>query len=280
MNKRFIMKYFSTVVRVVDEIRVAMTDWSHYEPIFVHSFGKVGSMSVYHSLKKSNIRNAVYHTHLLTQKRGEDSMKWHAESGDPVVPHQVMFSLLLARQLKKNPDLKFKVVTLLRDPIDRAISSVFENIHRFAPSSVDGESVDLEELNKNLMKHLSSSTGPIEYLEDWLESEIKGVTGIDLLSAPFSIEKGWSINSNERVSVLTIKMDRLTEVFPVAISEFLNIPSGSIQLKNSNVGHEKWYASDYKRFKNEFILTSEVSEKVRASSYVKKFYPDGVRYVQ
>lgn len=278
MNKRFIMKYLWPAVKVVDEIRVAAADWTSQEPIFVHSFGKVGSMSVYHTLKDSGLKNAVYHTHFLTEEEGQKSKKGHKESGDPVVPHQVMHSLILARRLKNNPNLKFKIITLLRDPVDRAVSSMFENVYRLAPDCVDGEKIDLEKMKQRLNERLADTKGPIELLEHWLDSEVKGVTGIDLLEAPFDLEKGWSINSNNRASVLTIKMDRLSAVFSEAISEFLNVPSGSIQLKNSNVGHEKWYAEDYRRFKKEYRLPADVAARANASGYVKKFYPDGVRY--
>ncbi len=270
------MRYFPTAVRIVEEMHVVMKNWSKNEPIFIYQFGKVGSSTLYHSLKESGLQNPIYHTHYLTAEGVEGAVEFHSQSGDPVLPHHLILSRVLVKRLERENDLKFKVITLVRDPVERAISSAFENIYRTSGNCVAGRTIDLKAMADNLTARLASNTGPIEWLEHWLNTEMRAVTGIDLLEAPFSIDKGWSINSNEHVSVLTIQVERLSDVFSEALSEFLNTPSSSIKLCNTNVGQEKWYAEDYKKFKAAFVLPADIAAKAYSSRYVQKFYPDKI----
>ena len=97
----------------------------NYEPVIVYQMGKVGSSTVCSSLKKLKDFD-VYHIHVLTEesiKKLENVYKsnFHKTSFFPV---HILESQYLSKQLEQGKK-KWKVVTLVREPIIRNISLCF-----------------------------------------------------------------------------------------------------------------------------------------------------------
>jgi len=277
MNKRTVMKYFTGAVRVAEEIRVNAANWSKHAPVFIYQPGKVGSSSVYTSLRKSLKSSPVYHVHFLMDSGIKQAVQFHRESSDPVLPHHLVLSQVLRKRLDRESNFHMKIITLIREPVGRALSDVFENIHRSWGQYVGNDEItDLEGLRAEALRSLTDPAGPVHFIEQWQEKELKLLTGIDLLAEPFDEKKGWNIYENERASVLLIRLEDLSNVYSEAICSFLNIPEGEAKLVNANIGQKKWYSDEYQIFRKEFSVPEAVCSQLYSSRFIQHFYPDKI----
>ncbi|KJR97819.1 MAG: hypothetical protein VR65_22630 [Desulfobulbaceae bacterium BRH_c16a] len=120
---------------------------------------------------------------------------------------------------------------------------------------------------------LQLKNDPTIELEEWFDNEIKNPFGIDVYKNIFDCNKGYQIINNNRCHHLLIRMENLNHCFSSAIQEFLNIDK-SVNIKNVNIGENKYYANSYNRIKSEIRLELEVMEKVVSSRYFQHFYPE------
>ncbi len=49
-----------------ETLKIHLKNWNKKPPILIYTMGKVGSMTVYQSLKEAKLGNPVYHIHFLT----------------------------------------------------------------------------------------------------------------------------------------------------------------------------------------------------------------------
>lgn len=115
---------------------------SHQEnkcPLIVYQMGKVGSSTLVKSLKDmNNLDMDVYHVHFLTHEsiRNIEKVYKHATKvyKKDIIDQHVIESLYLRKQLDQGlRDTKWKVITLVRDPIVRNISCFFEAFNQYFP---------------------------------------------------------------------------------------------------------------------------------------------------
>jgi len=99
-------------------------------PILVYQMGKVGSFSIYMSLKE--IRE-THHVHYLRKDIMERLEKMQTDRGFPVPGHLITSKMVWKEYLDK--DLPLKIITLVRDPISRNMSAFFENLNNFIDNS-------------------------------------------------------------------------------------------------------------------------------------------------
>lgn len=100
-------------------------------PILVFQMGKVGSSSVFESLKYLGLKNPIFHIHYLSPSGIE-----HVErSNSGQTPRHILESRYLRNVLEKgHPGQKWKIVSLVREPITRNISAFFQNIDQWYPN--------------------------------------------------------------------------------------------------------------------------------------------------
>lgn len=100
-----------------------------YRAVIVHQMGKVGSSSVYDSLKHAPLKVPVYHTHLLNRQRLDRQLR--SLTGNRAGASHLRTS---QRLLEDGFDgSRWKIISLTRDPISRNISAFFQNVENFAP---------------------------------------------------------------------------------------------------------------------------------------------------
>lgn len=212
------------------------------EIILVYQKGKVGSSSVYRSLRKYN-RN-VLHCHTLADiGEGEND-------------------LCQLLNLKSG-----KIITLVRDPIARRISEMWENISSVGRYSTE---VDFTEIEKYYFKK-----GFWHGDAEWFDEQMKTFFNIDVFEYPFDTEKGYAVIKQGNIEVLLLKLETLNKMEGV-IGDFLGIKN--FQLSRNNVGKEKLYRFAFQSFKESFtILQEEIEELYRKSKYMQYFYSEQER---
>lgn len=227
--------------------------------ILVYNASKVGSSTVYYNLKEKLPFLTVLHVHFLSEtwlRSFEKSGKWlnNLRSAKSVNSH-----------LEQNKTKRIKIITLVRDPIARDISAVFQSWQTIFDLK------RIEELNmEEIRMHLNNSA--FDQTENWFSSEFLEYTGIDILSLPFNKSKGYSIYNIDQYDILCIKTESLNKVMDSALYEFIGVKNISSKVKNSS--KEKEGAELYKEIAGSFKLEKLKIEQIYSTIFMKHFYQD------
>ncbi len=237
------------------------------EAILVHTMGKVGSSTVYHSLKDLHLDTPIYHTHFLHPERIKVQRKNLKEK--QIIPDSQLFiGKHLQKYLESDAQVNWKVITLIREPIARNISAFFENItKRFKHFLIDYQS---QKLNIDTLIDTFLTEYPHDLPLMWLDWEINSIFGVDVFSAEFPKDIGFTIIEKSNVKLLVIRLDKLEDCTQKAFKEFLSLES--FVLSNNNVAESKNYYSIYKDFQNSINLPKEYIEEMYNSKYTQHFF--------
>ena len=210
------------------------------EMILVYQSGKVGSMSVYKSIEKYG--KYVLHTHKL--------------SGLEYRKNNTLLDLLRLKSAK--------MISLVREPLSRQISVMWENIPNVNRYSA---AVDFKEIEGFYFKEDFEYEG-----FEWFIEEMESVFDIDIYEYPFDKEAGYSIIKKNNMEVLLIKMEKLKGLEDV-IGSFLGIPD--FALENRNIAGEKAYRFAYKEYLEDFSMSKDRLKHIYyENKYMRYFYTD------
>lgn len=226
-------------------------------PIVVYSVGKTGTTAIADTLYDAGF-HPVLQVHNL-RPRVAESAERAALARDPrATPHYVWESLHLSRNLP-TPERPWLVVSSVRDPIKRNIAHFFQ-AGEFE-GYLEGATVDalIERFSDRWDGGLS-----------WYHSNFRLCLGLDVLDHPFDPEVGYQIIDTPAFSVLLLRQESLS-IAPTALAEFFGLDS-PLELKRSNVGSQKSYASLYREFLDRARPPAEVVERVYSHPMVRHFY--------
>jgi len=133
-----------------------------HPPVFVFQMGKVSSRSVSEPLQVI-YRGAVIHDHVFEGDRMQGE----------------------TRELKKylngpNPPEKLYIISLVREPIVRNISTFFANFERYTGAKCESSSYDIPALKQLFLQNFPHRQ-PLE----WFDERMKRYFDIDVYSKPF-----------------------------------------------------------------------------------------------
>ncbi len=255
----------------------------HGEPILDYQMGKVGSSTVQASLKALDPDRPVYHVHFLNPSRvreiEQQRKKWFRTDKYGLLRRPWLYEFLFEEIQKKKRH--WKVITLIREPIARNLSTFFENLEvtaeqggsRYAVRSdyygfdINVDLENLDPLIKLFFERLIHER-PLCYFDD----EIKYVFGIDVFQSPFPKNPGYRIYRGDNVDMLLIRLENLDQCAAAAFKEFLD--SDAFTLVQCNVASEKVYAPLYKELKSRISLPDAYIDKMYDSKYTRHFYSD------
>lgn len=265
--RRFIARYFSSVVRVIVKIKIRFTNLS--ETCIVLTIGKVGSTSVYESLRKQR-HNVVFHLHCFTEQSIIMSNERHLNSERKSLP----LHLIIADELYKklgNKGIRLKIITLIREPISRYISAFFQNTEMYKSIVEKGGSKIDEEVVKNILLREIQQGGLLKE-KKWFDTQIKEGLGIDVFEQKFDVEKAYKTYSTDTTDLLLIRMEDLNKKFKKATAEFFD--NEGYELIKSNIAESKFYYKAYKNVKQSLVIPDKNLEEVFISKFFEKFYHD------
>ncbi|MDJ0662083.1 MAG: putative capsular polysaccharide synthesis family protein [Crocosphaera sp.] len=246
-----------------------LQELSQRELILVHQMGKVGSSTIYKSLKHLNLSIPIYHTHILDPKILEDLKR-----DINLHPHlnqrqRIITELCLHEQIKKGLDQKkWKIITLVRDPISKNISSFFENLSNpFFYRNGTIENQDLDELIQQFLDNFHH-----QWVLNWFDRNIKNIFNIDVFSQEFPKDQGYKIFTRENVEVLLIRTEDIDSKIEEAMKKFMNLED--FNLINANIAKKKKYAKKYKKFQQIINLPESYIDEMYNSKYAQHFYSE------
>ena len=224
----------------------------------IYTMSKVGSSTVYQSLKSKRPFSDIFHVHFLSENYLDNILPQLHENFHSNIP----IGREILSFIAKNPNSRIKIVTLTRDPIDREISGLFQSWkHLYS----DIEQVPHEELKE----HIESKD--YDYSLGWFDEEFKEYLHFDIYEHDFDREKGYEIYSHGKYDILCIKLEKLNAV---AQSAFLDFFGEQISLVHSNSSKDKKGKDAYKYLKQNVEFDKEQLEKIYNSKYVKHFYSE------
>ena len=247
------------------------------DPIIVYQMGKVGSSSILKSLRSMNLDRRVFQVHSLrpeTLRRlrriyyNDDYGYWYKKY-QPRSSH-----LLVGDYLRRQLDLglrgrRLQIVTLVRDPVARNVSSFFQTldlrISDFVEKYLSGL-ITTVQLGEIFLEEFEEHEMPLI----WLDKELKDMLGIDVYATPFPKAKGYQIYKGGLADVLLIKLEMLNQCAQDAFKEFLGIENFIMSLSNEAI--DKTYANIYREFVRSLALPSSYLKMMYNSKYIHHFY--------
>ena len=245
------------------------------DPVICFQMGKVGSMTVFHSLKTAFDELAldvpIHHVHRLNnlEKREEDVRK-KRKNPEATLGH-LMLCKALRKTINENPGQRWNIISMVRDPVSRNVAAFFHNLHEFVPDWLERYScgdLDTEKLVGMFLEFHGHDA-----VENWFDEQMKMVFGIDVFAAPFTKEKGYNIYREQgRNPLLVIRLENLNYCAALAMREFLGIKN--FALVNTNIGEDKKYSEPYKAFKKNARLPLEYVRRICDTKVARHFYTD------
>ena len=248
--------------------------------LIVFQMGKVGSSTMVRSLKNADNQFNIYQIHVLTpewikivEKQYKDASKIH---GKALIDEHLLASMYLRKIIdKKKVTKKFKVITLIRDPIARNVSSFFQAFPIYFPKEARQFKIDKTKFEDNLDLLINLFLNKFERHKVpllWFDVHMKPSFGIDVYESEFDTSKGYKIYQGKTADLLLFRLEDLNKCAQKAFKEFLNIDN--FELEYANISKEKEYGYAYGQFKSKIKLPSEYIDKIYHSKFVKHFYTD------
>lgn len=234
-------------------------------PIIIYNMAKVGSASVRDSLVSAGVE-PVFHLHIMNPDLIK--IRRQRELANHQRPHSNYWigERLYMDVVKKGNRAKF--ITLVREPIGRSISHLFNNFSRLTNTEYANADFSIEELTGVFLK----STGIHIRSLTWFDTDMKPVLGIDVYEHPFPKEKGYLSIKQDNFELLILKLELDDSVKERAIKDFLGIPI--FRLTKTNIAQDKVYARTYADFKANAHLPESYVEIMCKSRYMRHFYND------
>lgn len=270
-------RQYKNELRHADGARLAL-------PILVYTMGKVGSTSITRALNENPEGASVYHVHFLTDYR----LKQLEQARKPFFRTQYHRRITktweaqyVAELIRQNAGKrKFKVISLVRDPVARNIADYFQHLDlvETADNQLKASSYwynfeytfdpdDIDVVIDRFFHHFDH-TASLEFFD----AEMKAVLKEDVYATPFPKEKGYTIFSNDLADILVLRLENLRECAVPALEEFLNLRGATVY--NSNVGEQKKYSRLYTAFKQRIRFSEDYLERIYGSRMARHFYSD------
>ena len=144
----------------------------HYHPILIYTPPKTGSSTVKSFLQNANLDRPIYKVHYLSPRNiAISAAKYDRENYRN--PPIIRLSNLLSQQIQINSNVKWKIITLTRDPFSRAISALFQIIERRHPELIDRNgAVMLDRAIKLLETELTLFDDKSNRICQWFDEEL------------------------------------------------------------------------------------------------------------
>ena len=254
-----------------------------HSSILVFQMGKVGSSTVARSLRQIPLNRRVFHVHTLLPKYidelEEQRRSWLRTEKEHHLKHVWQYQYL-RNEIKAGIGEPWKVITLVRDPVARNISTFFTNIAVVdSTNSVHTLHSDEYQFEIKVKGNDVSELIDLFFEKIWhdyplrfFDLEFKELFGIDLLEEESPIEKGYGIYQTDRADILLLRLESLNQCAQQAFSEFLGIKN--FTLENANVGSQKKYAELYRQVQKSIVLPESYLDTLYDSQFAKHFYSE------
>jgi len=264
-------------------------------PVIIYQMGKVGSTSIYKSLK--NEFPEVYQIHSLHPKKLAKTTRILRQNGLGIPKHVRQSNHLVSNFISgKKP---VKIITPIRAPLARNVSAFFQELSseiilqdrlrdRLNISSLIRLSTLLplpNEMKNALIYKLiggklhSKIDVLVDYFKshyrhriplDWFQAEFKESLHIDIFKKGFDIEKRYQRYSRGNIEVLIFQSEMSNGEKENILKDFLDLEN--ITIKNEHTSASKDYSDVLQAFKEKLEADTDFCSQFLHSNYVSTFY--------
>ncbi len=236
-------------------------------PVLVYTAPKVASTAVTHALETVG-GQSVFHVHMISaagirglheamRRRGLGRVRNVLNDPDDL-------GLALADVIIK-PRRRARVVSLVRDPVARNISSYFQALDVLWQAESAHEHFGVERLLEEFHERFTHERGI-----DWFDDEFKPVLGIDVYEHPFPRREGFLRIDSGPYEVLLMRHDLDDRLKEKCLAALIGVPS--VTLTPRNVGAEKSYSEAYREFLSRVVLPEDYVDRMLGSKYARHFF--------
>jgi hypothetical protein len=257
---------------VVVRMKLQICDFSKWNPIIIYQMGKVGSSSVERILKGANLDRPVYHVHFLSHRGIANAEKYFLSLNNSGTPHHIKLSKILRKKICKSKDFRWKVITLVREPVARDVSDCFQNLESYHPHLIDRKGTAKKaKIIQLLENHFRAYDANKDYTANWFDNELRSTFELDVYKYPFNFQDGFSLITANNIDLLVLRLENLDSTFNRAFNRFLD-SNISFNMYRSNVGQNKRYSATYRYLLENLTLPYKICEKIYSSKYASHFY--------
>ncbi|WP_242119389.1 putative capsular polysaccharide synthesis family protein [Aestuariivivens sediminicola] len=219
---------------------------------------KVGSLSIYNSLKTHLRLSAIFHIHTLNVY--EDKHLKELLMARRILPSSRSPVPLINNRII-NSKREAKIITLVRDPIERNLSAFFDAFYFMVGVKQEDFRGSLEDLAKIYKRDF-----PHEYAVGWFDNYLGSSLSVDVYKVAFPVEKGHLTVFHKKYPILILRSDLENSEKEKQIMEFLGLKAFII--RNTNITN----ASLYEDFKNYIKFSKEYLLSQYNSKYAQHFF--------
>jgi hypothetical protein len=230
--------------------------------------GKVGSHSVFAGLKSLHLGVPLYHVHVLNNL---DALEQNAEARLADL-RDVQSGFEAARRvrglLQANPDGRWDLVSMVRDPLRQALSAFFHGLPWLIPDirqRWENGAISLGEITELFLTKHNHNVAV-----QWFECQLRHVFSIDVFSTPFPHERGYQIYRHRNVRMLMLRLEDLNRVADPAFRDFLGI--SDFRPPQLNQADDRWYSDLYRRYLVSAVFAPDFLDRMYGSTVAKHFY--------
>ncbi|MBC6496848.1 MAG: hypothetical protein GDA54_00770 [Alphaproteobacteria bacterium GM7ARS4] len=226
----------------------------------IYQMGKVGSSAILDAMVRS-YRGAVFHTHNLSSP-----------------PDKTRHIHTYVKQwIQDHPTY---TISLVRNPLEQAISWFFDNLRTYSPSGHallqqqhhDMNAIELSPYLQAFHKHYDAI---LHRTEHWYQNNIEKYLHIDVYAREFPHHQGYSIYEQGHHKLLLMRSECPDAQKTHMIRAF--IEAEDLCVLRSNVTALRPTASLYTRLKRHIVLDKNQVEALRSSRFFRHFYePDTI----
>jgi hypothetical protein len=232
--------------------------------ILIYQMGKVGSTSLEASLPGSIHTHTLFGNYFLPKdaklgRNGEGFLGWLQMCGEDLIKRYA---------IKKRKNIK--IITLIRNPIDRDVSMFFQDLPEWLVYHKKLHKYDARLENSSMLNDVFNLTYDASFGLEWFDKELKRFTDIDIYDYEYEQDKGFLKITKGKYEILLIEMNKINAVEGV-LSDFSGL---DVNVSQGNRGEAKWYGDAYKSFKTDFKPSAEYLSAVNSSKFYTHFYKE------
>ncbi len=240
--------------------------------VLVYQMAKVGSQAVVRSLRASRPGRPVFHVHTLTDEgiaAMEGFYRWSRVPPLPGAGH-LLVSRYLKRQIQSGVTPgRWRVVTLVRDPVARNISLLFQLGRRLLPDFAERCAAGRLDPIAVFERFEADFPSQVDCMR-WFRDELQPVFGVDPFATRFDRAAGFQVYQGPFADVLLLRTEDLDRSGEAALRPFLGLDR--FHWKRANVGAQKVGGRRYTDFLDRLELPEAFVNRYYDTPEVRHFY--------
>lgn len=228
--------------------------------ILVYTMGKVGSTSVYFSLKKKFGGKVVF-IHRTDEVNIEEYNAPFEKNN--LKTNRTSLAKFVKRKLI-DEQKKLKIITLIREPIQRNISCFFQDFRAYN-NGKEFHEVTIDEAINNFLKNY-----PHDMMDKWFEREFFSTLNLEMEDISFNTTKKTGLVQKGNYTIILLRSDLGNDEKADFLGQVLETNGLSIGFNNAH--SKKEYQSYYLSFINSLKIPDTILQTVYSSPLLNVFY--------